>query len=293
MKRAIALLALLAALFSLAGCMTAEEKRARKEALDILNGSSPAYTLSTGTALPQQTLLEYDDLIIELAGIQGDPDDSQLVLAIRNGTRSPIALSVDHLAVNGWQVTGWCEPYEVGRRTITLAVINCGEELSLCGIEDIATIDLALSVYDAESYDDIAATAHYLTTDTPAQPDLSSTPEGKLLLDEGDYRVSAIYFPGNTAQGSLTLCLENGSQREVYVDISHARLNGEPIEFWFWYNIAPGARYMTTEWLYTEDDFDPLPIGPEDELSFDLTISDYDTDVPLVTRSITLSPNDL
>ena len=294
MKRAIALFLLIALLFSLTGCMTAEEKQARKEALDILNGNvEEIYSLSTGTTVGQQTLLEYDDILIELAGLRGTPTAPELVLAIRNGSRSTIGINIDHLSINDWQVSGWCSLYEIEARTVTLAVIECSDSLSLCGVEDIGSIDLGLSIYDTGSYDTLAAASVCLSTSAPADLDWSYVPAGKVLLENEEWRVSAVYFPVTTDQGSVTLCVENDSARQISVTTTHVRLNGEPIEFWFWYDVYAGERRLSTEWLYDEDTFDPLPISPGDELTFDLEISDYDTGVTLTTQSITLSPDDL
>lgn len=294
MKRATALLVLLSLLLSLTGCMTAEEKQARKDALDILNGSAAGrYTLDNGTAVDQQTLVDQDSIVVELAGLQGDPASPQLVLAVKNGSRNAISLGVDSLLINGWETSGWCEAYEIAPRSVTTTTIFCDETLYQCGIEDVFTVDLALTVYNVENYEALCSVSTYMTSDSTAEFDPSRIPDGIPLLDETDFRVYAVHFPASGDQGSITLFLENNTSRKVTYSLSRTRLNGEPVELWFWYDVSGGARSIFTEWLYDEDTFEALPVAAGDELTFDLTVSDYDTGITLATQSVSLTAGEL
>ena len=290
MKRAMALLVLLSLLLSLTGCMTAEERQARKDALDILNGSAAScYALDNGTAVDQQILIDQDDIVVALAGLRGDPASPELVLAVKNGSRQSIGLNVDSLIVNGWEATGWAEPYEIQPRSVTLTTIHCDETLYQCGVEDVYFLDLALTVFRTDSYEAVCSVSSYMTSTAIDSYDPSYTPGGIPLLDEADWRVYATDFPVAPEQGSLTLFLENNTSRAVTFSISRTRLNGEPVEFWFWYDVTGGARHISTEWLYDEDTFEAQPIAAGDELTFDLTVSDYDTGITLATRSVSLT----
>ena len=290
MKRAMALLVLLSLLITLTGCMTAEEKQARKDALDILNGSAAGrYALDNGTAVDQQTLVDQDDIVVELAGLQGDPASPELVLAVRNGSRNTISLNVDTLIINGWETSGWCEIYEIAPHSVTTTTILCDEMLSQCGVEDVFTVDLAMTVYNADSLEAICSVSACMVSDSPGEFDPSRGPEGIPLLEESDFRVNALHFPITGDQGSLTLLLENNTSRKLTFTISRARLNGEPVELWFWYDVSGGARSIFTEWLYDEDTFEALPVAAGDELTFDLTVSDYDTGITLATQSVSLT----
>ena len=157
MKRVLCFLLSLCLLGALTGCMSQEEREARKEALTALNGNSNgAYSLSNGTMVENQTLYSDDNIIIQLAGITGTPDYPELKLAVRNGSRDTINLSIDHLVINGWQVDGWLDLYDVSPRTVTMGTIQCGSSLAECGVTDVVTLELGFEIYDGD-YDTVAS----------------------------------------------------------------------------------------------------------------------------------------
>ena len=137
MKRVMCLLLSLCLVLALTGCMSGEERQARKEALEALSGGG-RYALSTGTTLENQPLYSDRNIIVQLAGLTGTPDAPQLKLAVRNGTRKELNFSVDSLVINGWQVDGWLDLYDVPPHTVTMGTLECGSDLSLCHITDVA-----------------------------------------------------------------------------------------------------------------------------------------------------------
>lgn len=294
MKRVIAAILLFALLFVSASCMSAEEREARKEALNALSGASDgAYALSTGTTIQNQNLYDDGGIIIQLAGIQGPPTQPVLVLAVKNGSRRDIALDVDQLSINGWQVDGWCDLYQVESHSITIGTIECGGDLSLCGITDVGQVDLEFSISDADTYEDLAAVCTTVFTSAADSLDPSYLPDGITLLEESDFLVRAVSLASLPYGGtSLCLYLENNSCLELSLESSRARLNGQPVELWFWDSTAPGCRRMMTEYLYDEDTYDDILLEPGDVLTFDLSLCDWDTGAVLATQSVSLSPED-
>ena len=113
MKRVLSLFLILCLVFALTGCMSDEERQSRKEALNALNGGETEYSLSTGTTLENQELFDGRNVIVQLAGITGTPEYPELKLAVRNGTRENLNFSVNSLVINGWEVDGWLDLYDV------------------------------------------------------------------------------------------------------------------------------------------------------------------------------------
>jgi len=294
MKRVMAAVLLFALLFVSTSCMSAEEREARKEALSALNGASDgAYSLSTGTTIENQNLYDDQGIIIQLAGIQGPPAQPVLVLAVKNGSRRDITLDVDQLSINGWQVDGWCDLYQVESHSITIGTIECSSDLSFCGVSDVGQVDLDFSIRDADTYEDLAAVCTSFSTSAADSLDLASPPDGITLLEGSDFLVRAVSFSSSVYNGTwLCLYLENNSLLGLFLEASHARLNGQPIELWFWDSTAPGSRRILTEYLYDEDTYDDILLEPGDVLTFDLSICDYDTGAVLATQNISLSPED-
>ena len=152
MKRVLSLFLILCLVFALTGCMSDEERQSRKEALNALNGGETEYSLSTGTTLENQELFDGRNVIVQLAGITGTPEYPELKLAVRNGTRENLNFSINSLVINGWEVDGWLDLYDVSPRTVTMGTIQCGSDLSLCGVTDISSVEPSFDIYDGDLY---------------------------------------------------------------------------------------------------------------------------------------------
>jgi hypothetical protein len=287
MKRVSTALAILLALtMLLTGCASAQERQQRKEALNILSGTATTtYALSTGTTIENQTLYSDSKLTVQLAGIQGTPTDPELVLAIKNGTRGTVYFSVDALVFNGWQVDGWSDPYEIGARSVVLATVSCSDPLTDCGITDIESVGINYAVYD-NGYEDLAQGSALCQTSAPAS-DEEVQIDGVPLMEEDGFVVKAT----NVRMGSssrVSLYLENQTDRAVYLETLHVRVNGEPVEMWMWEKLLPSARRMSSTSLYEEDTYDSVSLESGDIITFDLQVKDYDSSTILLTKSVTL-----
>ena len=86
---------------------------------------------------------------------------------------------------------------------------------------------------------------------------------------------------------------ENNTNRAVNVTNSKARLNGEPVEYWFFQDINAGARRISSDSLYDSDSYDSIELTDSDTLTYTLQISDSDSNVQLLTQEVTLTLADL
>lgn len=292
MKRVLSLLLSLSLVLVLTGCMSQEELQARKEALTVLKGNSgDNYSLSTGTTLENQTLYSDGNIVIQLAGITGTPDAPELRLAVRNGSRSTISMSVDTLVINGWQVDGWLDLYDIPARTVTMGSIQSSGDLARCDFTDVVTVDLAFEVYD-QDYNTVAAVSCSMTTNSLEQVDTAAVPEGITLLEEDGITVKAVDLISGTNGTSLSLYVQNDTGRTLTLNAAQSRCNGEPVELWFYDQVSPGCKRMVTEYVYSEDTYESLDLEDQDELTFQLNLQDWDTGITLHQTDVSLSPSD-
>lgn len=292
MKRVLSLLLALSLLLVLTGCMSKEELRSRKEALNVLKGnSSQNYALSTGTTLENQTLYSDGNIAIQLAGITGTPESPELVLAVRNGSRDTINLSVDYMSINGWQVDGWLDLYDIPARTVTMGSIQSSGDLTRCGVEDVVTVELGFEIYN-EDYDTLATVSCSMATNSLVQVDTTSVPEGITLLEEDGITVKAVDLISGADGTSISLYVQNDTGRTLTLNAAQARWNGEPVELWFYDRVNPGCRRMITEYVYSEDTYEPLELEDQDTITFQMDLQDWDTGITLHQTDVSLSPSD-
>lgn len=292
MKRVLCLLLSLSLLLVLTGCMSQEELQSRKEALTVLKGNSgDNYSLSTGTTLDNQTLYSDGNIVIQLAGITGTPQSPTLRLAVRNGSRSTISMTVNSLVINGWEMDGWLDLYDIPARTVTMSSIETSGDLTLCGVTDVVTVDLAFEIYD-EDYNTVASVSCSMTTNSLEQVDTTLVPQGITLLEEDGITIKAVDLISGSNGTSLSLYVQNDTGRTLTLNAAQARCNGEPVELWFYDKVSPGCKRMVTEYVYSEDTYESLELKDQDELTFQLDLQDWDTGITLHQADVALTPAD-
>ena len=150
MKRITAALLAAALFLTLTGCADASERQSRKTALRILRGDDLGYQLSTGTAVENQEVYNDGTIVIQLGGISGTPDDPQLVLAVKNGSRKEITFTPQRCFINGWQTDCWSDVYEIAGHSTITATVSISSDLELARISDIRDIQLDFDLYDKD-----------------------------------------------------------------------------------------------------------------------------------------------
>lgn len=291
MKRALSLFLILGLLLALTGCMSPEDRQARKEALNALSGGQTEYSMYDGTTMDTMEVYNERNIVVALAGITGSPEDPQLKLAVRNGTRKAISISVGRLVINGWELDALFDLEQIEPHSVTMGTVDSFDDVTLCGITQVETVELYFEIYD-EDYNTLAGVNCYNVTsaDDGLEEDFTP-PEGVTLLNQDGVLIRATGLHSSDSGSYLTLYIENTTNRDVAITTERARCNGEPVELWLYEKVSAGCRRMVAEWVYTEDDYQNLFLSDQDELSFQLEVEDWETGIYVQDTQVSLSPD--
>lgn len=293
MKRLLPLLLALVMCFGLTGCLSREEQQNRKLALELVNGTSSAdYALSTGTKLEGQRIYEDNSgLIIYLAGIKGTPRAPQLVLAVKNGTRHDLSMSVTNLTYNNWAADGWVDTFDFDSHSASIATVSCHNDFAQLNLEDIHTLSMDLSVYTSNGYDSVANVSISMNLGDENWVD-DFHAEGITLLDSNDVQIVAQSLRNLSDQAQLSLYVNNQSNRRIRISSSNITINDKPVEMFLWSSLSSHARRIIQENIMEADTYKEFSITPNDELKFRLQISDDETGAALDEVDVVLHNSD-
>lgn len=295
LKRILALVMALAMLCALTGCVSDSERQARKEALNALNGSYGSYALNDGTTIEPIELFNNNDVIVKLVGIIGESDDIRLLFAVRNGTRKDINLSADTLLINGWSLSSYFDESTVKAHSVTMVSMS-----SMSGYDDcvylkaapVWSLGLDITMYNSD-YDQIGS-VNYSTYTSSYTGDENIEPlDGYTIVDESGILIRLTNMTTSESGTKLTMYAQNDSSRHIAIGTNRARLNGNPVEMWMWNGLVSGARYLDTERISEEDTYGDVVVSADDELTFNLEVSDYDNGTTLISKDITVRVGDL
>lgn len=293
MKRLLPLFLALVMCVSLTGCLSREEQQNRKLALELVNGSSSVeYALSTGTALEGQRIYEDNSgLIVYLAGIKGTPRTPQLVLAVKNGTRHDLSMSVSNLTYNNWAADGWVDTFDFDSHSASIATVSCNNNFASTNLEDIHTLSMDLSIYTSKEYDAVANVSVSLNLGDEDWVD-DYQPTGIPLLDSNEVQIVAQTLRNLSDQAQVSLYINNQSNRRIRISSSNITLNDQPAEMFLWSSLSPHARRIMQENIMEADTYKGLSIAPNDELKFRLQISDDENGAVLDEVDVVLHSSD-
>lgn len=290
MKRILSLLLTLALLAALTGCGL--KGKGDPEAIAILNGTSTTkYALSNGTTLEPQVVYDSGGIIVAVAGITGTPQAPELVLAVENGSRREVDLSVNGAVLDGWGVQAWADLWDLSRRSVSLGTVECWDS-DWSPRTDIGVIELTMTLQESDGdYDVIDEIDCTLETSAAGHMD-AYEPEGVVLYDDKGIRMVMTDL-ATTRYGETQACLyvENSSGYDIDVEIGEAEVNGWDVEFWTWETIWSGTRTMISAPVYDED-YEYFELEEEDELTFELTVSDSSTYHEIARVNAAVTPAD-
>lgn len=209
-------------------------------------------------------------------------------IVVENWSRKDISVSARNLTINGYvmEYSGFYCFAEAGSMAKE-PFLPDQTDLETCGIGQIQTISFRLEILDQESYQVLALTEPVtLTAAVPEGAVLTAVPEGTIVFEEEDLKVSYLgyapnpYDPENVLNGRLLLHVENFREESVQVSISECYVNSEETSLYLYTELPAQTRAVSGIYLFPLEEIGIDSIQDLQQITFRLLFWDdrfYDT----------------
>lgn len=216
-------------------------------------------------------------------------------LYLENKTDKNLMFSMDRVSVNNLM----CDPYwasSVSAGMKSNEEISWYDDFETLGIDNATLVEFDLSVYDEDDW-----MAEYLVNETITVYPMGEDVVGELyqreaketdlvLVDNDACSIIATEFDPNGTWGyTMTLYLENKSDRALSFSIEDAAVNGFMCDP-FWATTIPAGKMEISEVSWFEDDFVQNGIVEVEEISLCFNVYDDESWEDVLTETFTINP---
>ncbi len=250
----------------------------------------------TRVTVSERVMVDENGVKITLKGIDFDKSSSpQLKFAIENNTDQDFQVSTGDILVNNYMInTGLYTTVSAGKKS-TDYISLFKDQLQLCNISTIATLDMAFEVYN--DYNTILTT-DFMKIETSAAENFIYTynDSGTLIYEKNNIKVVAKYLYKKSSyydSPSLLLYIHNNSNRYISLNTRDLSINGYMVSSSLYTNILPNA-HAVSDISFSSGDLEENDITTIENLEFKLYIYDKVTYKTIdESEVIYLNANDL
>ena len=288
MKRWIALLLVLAAFCAMA--LGSGHKRPIDTSEPDVNALKPKPKPSNISELEQSTEEEapagptfeetvlYDRQGVKLTatGITYGVDGPAVGLLLENGTARTLRAACEGLDVNGYRISAPADFVGAPEcRTYAKLAVDPGY-LVVCGISEIAQLDLDVELSDAKTGSALPGTESVrIRTDAAREDVYTADKTGRVLYYEGGVEITVKGRDGRARRNAdLVLCISNTNDDPVEVRLSDLSINNLPFDAALRCTV-PKGRVALGIVRVAKDDLEARNVTPE---RYTLRFEIYDTD---------------
>lgn len=233
--------------------------------------------------IPETVLLEEAGLTATATGISLDAANGlSVTISVQNATQKTVDVAEARILVNGYQLEDAyfylsVQPGETGEGKVSFDK----EELSACGIREVAEVDLQLTSWDDSTYEDLV-TGELVKLETSAKGSFEQTYDdsGISLYDANGVKIVCRSLDNDDYSDGALLCyVENNREGEVRLtaQADSVLVNGEAADSAFDLRLLPGTRALAKLRLKNLEELELSSIYEVTELQFVLDLADAAT----------------
>lgn len=258
----------------------------------VTEEDSESSSTASSVTLEETELYNADGITVTATGYSGGIFDAEVSLTITNETDTNILITADNLVVNGYSLSSSGIYAEVAAgKSSNDSMYLYESELSACGIDTVATIELSIVVSDSDTWETIT-TGDRITLNTSAADGFTQAVDdsGDVIYDSNDIRVICKGLKEDSVwDGELVIYAENNSDRPISIYSENVSVNGYMEDESFWIDLYQGTKAVGGMYLLDLEDLALESVDDVEEIEFNLVIVDEETwDTIDTTDAITL-----
>lgn len=254
---------------SLTGCQTRSDQQSAGEIItgddpenipeeesdstgNMLSGDTAPDSSDPEVPMTEQTVLEYEGVTVK--AISWDSDKASLKIQAQNSSDRDYIIQFSNTSINNYMM----EPiFSMNINANSQAEKNAEfnpSDLSECGIENVALIQMRVNLLDAISFDTLYST-DYITVQTGASMDDKTNDEsGNLLYDQDGLKLISRGFVDDPEWGKLwKVYISNDTGKDLVIYAPTVTLNGNTLDVLFSVTVPAGKRAIGTMTIFQED----------------------------------------
>lgn len=221
-------------------------------------------TAPGGPSFEQTVLYEGKDIVVSATGLTYESGVPTLGFLVENGSGRTLRAACDGLDVNGWYVGAplelvcapQCRTY--GKLPVDL------DPLAVCGITEIAQLDLAVTLTDAKTGSALPAGERVrILTDAALERAYTADKTGRLVYYAGGVEITVLGRDKRAGRSAdPVLCIANTKDDPVRLELAAFYVNGAPFETALT-AVVPGGRAAPAVIRVPRDELTRQKITPE------------------------------
>jgi len=180
-------------------------------------------------SIEEQVIYDANDIKVTATGIGKSMWGVEIKLVVENNSDTDVTIQDKNANVNGFMVsTTMSIDVAAGKKANDTLIID-NSSIEACGLEQIATIEFRLYIFDSDSWDDIALSDVITITTSQAEGYAQAYDDsGEVLVD---YNGIKIVCKGLSEEDSwwgpgVILYVENNSNKDITIQVRDASING-------------------------------------------------------------------
>lgn len=200
----------------------------------------------------------------------------QLFFEVENNTKKDICIQSKDVYVNGYAVSPTMSMDISSRTKNTDMMIFSAVEMEARGIETLTDLEFRLTIFEADSYDNILLSDPiHIQTDEAGDYEQIYDDEGEMIYEENEIKIigkellteDRVYGP------DLVLYIENNSDTDISIQVWEASINGITLPASMFSDTAPGKKDLNSV-SFNDSDLEANGIDDIESIEISFIIED-------------------
>lgn len=240
----------------------------------------------------EAVLYDENGFKITVKGLSEGYSGPEFNLLLENHSGKNVIIEADSVSVNGYMASAYLYTTVSDGKKVNDTLSIDQDQLDLCGISDIAEVEVVFEVIEDETYDEILLTDPLtITTDKAEGFEYTFDDSGALAYEGEGLRVvvKGLKEDEYGYETCLYLYIENNLDKDIILEANDSSVNGFMLNGYIWAQVNAGKRAVEPI-EFNNDDLEENGISTIEDIEFSLRVIEDETwDEIVETDPISLS----